>query len=146
MKTLGLMAGMVLFLALGSGCRSVRVAEEAHGPHFRVLTYNVNWGQPGPELAVEMIREARPDIVCLQETTPEWENYLRARLGREYPHMEFRSSEGRAGGGLAYLSKVRAAEVAYIPSKTGWFDGWIVQFGTAAGAVQVLNVHLRPPV
>jgi endonuclease/exonuclease/phosphatase family metal-dependent hydrolase len=36
--------------------------------------------------------------------------------------------------------------VAYIPSETGWFDGWIVEFDTVLGPVQVLNVHLRPPV
>lgn len=37
-------------------------------------------------------------------------------------------------------------EIAYIPSDTGWFDGWIVEFKTAAGSVQVLNVHLRPAI
>jgi endonuclease/exonuclease/phosphatase (EEP) superfamily protein YafD len=109
------------------------------------MTYNVNWGQPRPELAVEIIRREQPDIVCLQETTPQWEKHLRATLSREYRHMSFRSSEGRAGGGLGFLSKSRASEVAYVPSETGWFDGWIMSFSTAAGSVQ-LNVHLRPPV
>jgi endonuclease/exonuclease/phosphatase family metal-dependent hydrolase len=40
---------------------------------------------------------------------------------------------------------VPAREVAYIPSESGWFDGWIVAFETASGPVQVINVHLRPP-
>jgi endonuclease/exonuclease/phosphatase family metal-dependent hydrolase len=60
--------------------------------------------------------------------------------------MSFRSSEGRAGGGLAFLSRARPSEVAYIPSDTGWFDGWVMQFSTPAGSIQLLNVHLRPPV
>jgi endonuclease/exonuclease/phosphatase (EEP) superfamily protein YafD len=133
-------------LALGLGCRSVRMPEEPQGPHFRVLTYNVNWGGAQPDLAIEMIRRTKPDIVCLQETTPAWEDHLRRALAREYPHMDFRSSVGRAGGGLGFLSKARGTEVAYVPSETGWFDGWIMEFGTADGPVQVMNVHLRPPV
>jgi endonuclease/exonuclease/phosphatase family metal-dependent hydrolase len=33
-----------------------------------------------------------------------------------------------------------------VPSYSGWFDGWIMSFQTTVGNVQVLNVHLRPPV
>jgi len=128
------------------GCHSVRRVEVPTGPHFRVLTYNVNWGMPRADLAAEIIRKSGAEIVCLQETTPEWEVQLRAALSREYPYMDFRESRGRMGGGLAFLSKVGQAEVAYIPSDTGWFDGWIREFETPIGPVQVLNVHLHPPV
>lgn len=128
------------------GCRSVRPPENASGPHFTVLTYNVNWGGPRPDLAVEAIRKSGADIVCLQETTPEWAQYLRQSLGHEYSFTEFRDSQLRSGGGLGFLSKLSAREVAYIPSETGWFDGWIMSFETAQGPVQVLNVHLHPPV
>jgi endonuclease/exonuclease/phosphatase (EEP) superfamily protein YafD len=133
-------------LILATGCRSLRPPEIAGAPHFRLMTYNVNWGGPSPQLAVELIRREKPDIVCLQETTSEWEKYLRATLAPDYPHMSFRSSAGRAGGGLGFLSKAPPTEIAYVPSDTGWFDGWIMAFSTDAGPVQVLNVHLRPPV
>jgi endonuclease/exonuclease/phosphatase (EEP) superfamily protein YafD len=133
-------------LILTTGCRLVRPLETAVAPHFRLMTYNVNWGGPSPQLAVNLIRREKPDIVCLQETTAEWEKYLRATLSRDYPHMNFRSSAGRAGGGLGFLSKTLPTEITYLPSDTGWFDGWIMGFLTDAGPVQVLNVHLRPPV
>lgn len=122
------------------------MAELPTAPHFRVLTYNVNWGGARPDLAVEIIRRSRAEIVCLQETTPQWEQYLRQELGRDYRFAEFRNSKNRAGGGLGFLAKVPAREVAYIPSETGWFDGWIMKFETAVGPVQIINVHLRPPV
>jgi endonuclease/exonuclease/phosphatase (EEP) superfamily protein YafD len=137
---------LLVVLVVGAGCHSVRPPEPATGPHFTLMTYNVNWGGAGAEQAVEIIRAERPDIVCLQETNPAWQKYLRAALAREYRHMSFRDSADRAGGGLGFLSRVPASEVAYVPSKTGWFDGWIMSFQTAAGQVQVLNVHLRPPV
>jgi endonuclease/exonuclease/phosphatase family metal-dependent hydrolase len=128
------------------GCQSTRQAEVPAGASFRLLSYNVNWGAPRPELAAEIIRHSKADIVCLQETTPAWEQFLRQTLDREYPFCEFRESKGRMGGGLAFLSKVPAREIAYVPSETGWFDGWVMAFETKLGPVQVLNVHLRPPV
>jgi len=140
-----ILSSALLFLLL-CGCRSARQAEEAVGPHLRVLTYNVNWGAPEAETAAQIIRESRADVVCLQETTTQWEAFLRAALRREYPFAEFRNSKNRMGGGLAFLSKVPGREIDYVPSDTGWFDGWIMGFETGVGTVQVLNVHLRPPV
>ena len=145
-KPLILSAVFVTALVWAVGYQSVRHAETPGAPNFRVLTYNVNWGGAQPELAAQIIRDSGADIVCLQETTPEWEQFLRKHLRRDYSFAEFRNSRGRMGGGLAFLSKVPAREVAYIPSDTGWFDGWIMKFKTPTGPVQVVNVHLRPPV
>src|SRR6185436_19741557 len=103
---------------------------EPSGPHLRVLTYNVNWGAPRMELAAELIRASRAQIICLQETTPQWEQYLKQALARDYPFTEFRDSKTRPGGGLAFLSTRPFQEVAYVPSETGWFDGWIMRFET----------------
>jgi endonuclease/exonuclease/phosphatase (EEP) superfamily protein YafD len=135
-----------LLLGLSCGCQSTRRAEAPAGPSVRLLSYNVNWGAPRPDLAAEIIRRSKADIVCLQETTPAWEQFLDQSLAGEYTFARFRESKGRMGGGLAFLSRVPAKEIAYVPSDTGWFDGWIMAFETKLGWVQVLNVHLRPPV
>jgi endonuclease/exonuclease/phosphatase (EEP) superfamily protein YafD len=137
---------LLTLLAVTVSCRSVRQPETPTAPHFTVLTYNVNWGGPRPDLAAHAILSSNADIVCLQETTPEWEAFLRPRLRGQYPFMHFRHPSERAGGGCAFISKRRSTEVAYIPSNSGWFDAWIRFFDTPAGPVQVLNVHLRPPV
>ena len=137
----------LLMIAPAVGCRSVRLPEAVQGPHFRVLTYNVNWGQPRPELAVEMIRQARP-----RHRVPPGDDAgmgeVFAGAGSGVNIRTWNSAAPRDGpeAGWRIYQKCGLREVAYVPSKTGWFDGWIVQFGTAAGAVQVLNVHLRPPV
>jgi endonuclease/exonuclease/phosphatase family metal-dependent hydrolase len=36
--------------------------------------------------------------------------------------------------------------VAYLKETPGWFPGWIVKAKTPVGVVQVVNVHLRPPL
>jgi len=110
------------------------------------MTWNVNWGGPRADLAVAAIAGAQPDIVCLQETTPAWEGYLRQTLSDRYRFMVFKHPERWAAGGFAFLSKYPGADPAVIPSATGWFGAWAMSFDTPAGIVRVINTHLMPAV
>lgn len=139
-----ILCGVIIFMAVG--CEATRQHERPTGPHVSVMTYNVNWGGPRPDLAVEIISQSDADIVCLQETTRPWEDYLRKNLQHDYATMEFRTTPGRAGGGLGILSTYALQNVDYIPSRNNFFDGWIVMVQTPLGPVQILNVHLKPPV
>jgi len=133
-----------MLFSFGLACVSARKPEVPTGPYFRVLTYNVNWGGPMPELAVKAIKDCDADIVCLQETNPQWEKLLRDSLAGEYPYMKFRRSGG--AGGQGFLSRLPMKEIDYITEKAGWFPAWIVEVDTPAGTVQFMNVHLRPPL
>lgn len=124
----------------------VKLDSPAAAAAFRLMTWNVNWGVGRPDLVAETIRQGGAEVVCLQETNEEWRQVLRRELGREYPFQVFRESAGRMGGGLAFLSRHAGRQIAYVPSVTGWFDGWIMGFRLGGREVQVLNVHLRPPV
>lgn len=129
-----------------AGCTAPRSPEKPAGRHFKILTYNVNWGVPGANDTIQAIRQADADIVCLQETNHHWERLLQHELADQYPHQVYRESVGRMGGGLAFLSKKKGETIAYVRSVTGWFDGWAMRFPTQVGHVQVLNVHLQPQV
>jgi endonuclease/exonuclease/phosphatase (EEP) superfamily protein YafD len=108
------------------------------------MTYNVNFGLGGDPETLAVIAGARTDLVVLQETTPDWEQALRARLGAEYPYMAFRHC-CRAGG-LGVLSRYPFDEREYLVPKHGWFPAWRLVVHSAIGELQVLAVHLRPPV
>ncbi|MCP4499277.1 MAG: endonuclease/exonuclease/phosphatase family protein [Deltaproteobacteria bacterium] len=86
----------------------------------------------------------RPGRFFLQETTPAWERWAKLHLKRSHPYQEFRHHG--AAGGLALLSKTPFDDVAFVESPVGWFPGWAVLVQTQLGPVQVLNVHLHPPV
>lgn len=135
----------LIFAVTGAlGCRPLRKPQHPTGPHVAVMTYNVNFGGPRPDLAAAAICNANADIVALQETNPAWERCLRPRLEGQYPHVRFRHDGG--AGGMAFLSKWPLREKGYGRPKAGWFPGWVVEVETPAGRVQFLNVHLRPPV
>jgi endonuclease/exonuclease/phosphatase (EEP) superfamily protein YafD len=134
-----------LLLVLGllaAGCWGVRRPEAPNGPHFSVLTYNVHYSGSGRQLTLDAIRKSAADIVCLQETTPAWEQFLRPALQPVYPHMRYKHFGG--GGGLAILSKWPVDELEYVPSSASWFPGWLLKVVTPVGPVQFLAVHLRP--
>jgi endonuclease/exonuclease/phosphatase (EEP) superfamily protein YafD len=135
----------VLLPMFGCAARPTRVAADVPPdvPRLNVLTYNVNFALAGDGPTLAAVAQADGDVVCLQETTPEWESVLRANLARQFPHMEFKHWPG--AGGLGLLSKFPIESVEYLPP-VSWFPAARVVLETPLGRVQMLNVHLRPPI
>jgi endonuclease/exonuclease/phosphatase (EEP) superfamily protein YafD len=144
-------AALLAAAALGpaaAGCpRTVRTPRPPPAPDtpaWTVMTYNVNFGLGGDASTIDAIRAGGADVVFLQETTPEWEDALRARLAGLYPYMAFR--HGGGAGGLGVMSRLPFADVAVLAPPSGWFPAWRLRLETPLGALQALVVHLHPPV
>ncbi len=145
-RRLSLAFVVLSILAIAACVRPTRTARAPRPgrPSVTVMTFNVNFGLAGDRNTVDAIRQGGADVVLLQETTPEWEQALRADLHGPYPRMAFRHC-CRAGG-LGVLSKWPFREMDYIPAPSGWFPAWRLIVETPLGGLQVLVVHLRPPV
>lgn len=140
-------SAIAVLAGLIAGCGSAERAAEApaaEAPGLRVLTYNVNFGLEGDRACIEAIRAASADVVVLQETTPGWEAALREAFGEAYPHVVFRHSSG--AGGIAVLSRYPLGPAEVIDAPSGWFPALRVVAETPLGPVQLLALHLRPPV
>jgi endonuclease/exonuclease/phosphatase family metal-dependent hydrolase len=84
--------------------------------------------------------------VLLQEVTTEWKRLLGDRFAKQYPHVMFRIHK-RAAGGLAVLSKLPIkTEELFASPVTGWFPAERLVIESGFGALQILNVHLRPAI
>jgi endonuclease/exonuclease/phosphatase family metal-dependent hydrolase len=113
---------------------------------LRVMTYNLNYHNPDPSSALDAIARADVDIVLLQEVTSEWKRALSNRFEKQYPHSIYRIHT-RAAGGLAVLSKLPIQAEELFPSpERGWFPAERLVLETEFGALQILNVHLRPAI
>lgn len=110
---------------------------------FTVMTWNVNFGLRGDPISHALVAESGADVVVLQETTPAWEADLQAVRG-EYPHQTWFHVRGGAGG-MAVLSRT-PFEVEPVPAGPGWFEALRIEATTPVGPVEILGVHLRPPV
>ncbi|MBI1944425.1 MAG: endonuclease/exonuclease/phosphatase family protein [Deltaproteobacteria bacterium] len=124
-----------------AGCAAVPPPPEGAG-RLTVMSFNLNYGLSGDEDTLAAIDVCACDIVALQEVTPAWRRAIEARYGARYPHMHFITSEGP--GGLAVLSRTRITRADTLAEVT-WFPAQRVIVDGPLGAVQVLNVHLRPP-
>ena len=133
-------------VTLGMIAAAPRSARADAPRRLRLMTYNVNYANPDPTTALDAIESEDADIVLLQEITSEWQHALAERFSRQYPVQVFRV-HSRAAGGLAVLSKVpiRAEEVLPCPERH-WFPSERLVIDTGFGALQILNVHLRPAI
>jgi endonuclease/exonuclease/phosphatase (EEP) superfamily protein YafD len=143
------LALLILVAAGSAGCAShaVRpaVAPRTDQPHVSVITFNVNYALAEDEPTINAVAGAGADadVIFLQETTPAWEAALRPRLSASHPHIEFRHHDG--AGGLAVLSRLPVKQFEYLPA-VDWFPAARVVLDTGFGPLQVLSVHLRPPI
>ena len=121
-------------------------AGDARRGALRLMTYNLNFANPSFGATLDAIAAGDADIVLLQEVTERWRDALLERFTTTFPHRAFRI-DTRAAGGLAVLSKLPIAheELWAAPAGTGaWFPAERIVVTAPFGALQLLNVHLRP--
>lgn len=133
-------------IALGMIAAAPRRARADSARTVRLMTYNVNYANPDPKSALDAIEAEDADVVLLQEVTTEWQRELSERFAKQYPVQVYRI-HSRAAGGLAVLSKlpIKAEEVLPCPER-GWFPSERLVVDAGFGALQILNVHLRPAI
>jgi endonuclease/exonuclease/phosphatase family metal-dependent hydrolase len=120
---------------------------EAAG-EVRLMTYNLNWGNPDVDATLDAIEAGDADVVLLQEITTAWQARLEQRFAKTYAHRKYRIHR-RAAGGAAVLSRLAIAteELWAPPAGTGaFFPAQRLVITTPAGPLQILNVHLRPAI
>jgi len=135
-----LAVALVVLVAAPSAASPARASART----MRLMTYNLNFGNPDHTATLDAIAAGDADIVLLQEVTADWRHQLEERFAAQYPHQKYRI-HARAAGGLAVLSKhpIRSEEV-WSPPRGGWFPASRVIVEAPFGPLQLLNVHLRP--
>jgi endonuclease/exonuclease/phosphatase (EEP) superfamily protein YafD len=139
-----LIAALLLVLASCSKPSRKAHAPRPGQPTLRVMTYNVNYGLAGDPSTLEAIAAGEADLVLLQETTRLWQQSLEERFADEYPYRSHHHFRG--AGGQAVLSRVPYKVVGQLPARHGWFPALVIHAETDLGTIQVLSVHLRPPI
>jgi endonuclease/exonuclease/phosphatase (EEP) superfamily protein YafD len=137
---------MRVWLLLAFACADSHVAKPLPraSNQLRVMSYNVNFGIAGDQPTLDAIAGVDADIILLQETNARWESAL-ARLA--YPHRRFAAPDDWPAGGMGILSKSPIVKLDRLdPAPGAPFFAWRVVLDTKLGRIQILNVHLRPPM
>lgn len=106
---------------------------------LRVATYNLNYANRSSDEVLDAIAEGDADILCLQETTPNSERFLRRELAAVYPEFYAAGHKGkRFAERFVTASKRKLRDVVFEPPGDDPFGFYraIVDFeGTDIGIV-----------
>lgn len=131
---------LTLLLLAATGCRTTAAKHDAA---FSVVTYNVFVDRPDFDAVEHIVRDADADVVFLQETTARWTKTLKD-MGRRYPYQH--GELDTHGMGNVLLSRLPIVRVQRLPARYGWHGAWFAVVSTPIGPVQILGVHLTPPL
>jgi len=138
-------------LLLSVSCGANRIGPYDYYPKpsnsIRVTTYNINWQEGAwevgdPENNLAALKKTQSDIILLQETTPFWEKKLRKQFKHKYQFYH----DHKQSGGLAILSRYPITKHKVINGRYGWFPALFAVVETPRGPIQILNLHLIPPL
>ena len=133
--------GLAFWVAV-VGCR------ETPGPsalprsprELTLATFNVYFPAADDAETVAAVGETGADVVLLQEISPRWREVLEHRYAETYPHRAFAPAGGAGGLGVLSRFPLRDDGVLKAPIK---HPAWLLTVHTPAGALTLLNVHLR---
>ena len=115
-------------------------AVAAGAPPLKVLTVNVSFGQFSPRRLLEIVREAGPDVLIVQELTPHAETVL-ADFDTVFPYHRKFPAEGPYGIGVWSRLELESGEtfaLGRLPAIEAHVRG-------PTGVFTVIGVHLSAP-
>jgi endonuclease/exonuclease/phosphatase (EEP) superfamily protein YafD len=107
---------------------------------LKILTVNVSFRQFSARTLLEIVREADPDVVVVQELTPHAESVL-ADLDVTFPHFRKFPADGPVGIGLWSRHELESGNIIAL----GRVPAIQARVRGPAGTFTVIGVHLRAP-
>lgn len=130
----------VLFGILIAAALTAQAADE-----FRVATFNIHCGNNNLQDIGRTIIEADADVICIQESTPASEQFLKTQLATIYPHIAFEGYEGQyLEERFGFCSKTPLSDASFAPPVDGLFGTYSVTVKHSGKTIEIVNVHLSP--
>ncbi|WP_236145732.1 MULTISPECIES: endonuclease/exonuclease/phosphatase family protein [unclassified Micromonospora] len=116
------------------------------GPELRVLTANLLAGAADPRAVVALVREARVDVLVMQEFTPQAQADLdRLGLADLLPHRQLNAMDGTPGSGLYARHPIGDGGVRQLRGGWSFTQAYATVAVPGAPAVRVESVHPAAP-
>ncbi|GAA3026021.1 endonuclease/exonuclease/phosphatase family protein [Actinokineospora globicatena] len=113
------------------------------GQRVRMMTANLMIGRADPEVLVSLVRDAKVDVLTLQELTPAALASLDAEgLGDLLPYRAVQPVPGGEGGGI--LSRIPLRQISLVENTTFENVAAVVDLSGPLD-IEVVTIHIVPP-
>jgi endonuclease/exonuclease/phosphatase (EEP) superfamily protein YafD len=118
------------------------LAESEEGRRIRVLSFNALISNRSYNDVITLIEQHQPDLIALQELSPQMAEEISTRLADEYPHQQLYSWSDPRGIGLWSRYPLSEGPAGH----TDWWPNWMqsASIDVEGQAIYLLNVHLAP--
>ena len=140
--SLFLAGALINFLSIAPFLPGTRSAEPVDAQKLRLLLINVHSANPDSARVLGLIEQTQPDLVLLEEITPQWMDRL-AGLRTHYPHAVCEPREDNFG--IAFFSRfpLTRAHIVYLGEAE--VPSVEAEFSLAGKGVLFLGTHPVPP-
>ncbi len=112
-------------------------------PNLTILCANVLSTNKSPEKVISYIRDIQPDLVLLQEVSPEWVTLLQPLIDSDYPYSKLEPQSDNFG--MATLSRVPVSSMHILAPVSSAIPVIETKLEINGRALSVLNFHPLPP-
>lgn len=108
-----------------------------------LMSYNVFFKNRLPDGVVKVIKRSDPDILVVQELTPQWKSILGNSIGHDYRFQKLIPMRGTHGIGIYSKHPIVAQTVCNNKSNRPFAQ--VIELKIKSKLIQLINVHLASP-
>jgi len=108
-----------------------------------LMTYNLYFKNKYKNATIKLIEKENPDILFVQELTPNWEVALDSKIRNKYPYKSTIASRGTHGIGI--YSKYKIINKKVLKNKNNKVYAQIINILINNKNIQFANTHLASP-
>ncbi|RAW02340.1 endonuclease/exonuclease/phosphatase family protein [Pseudochryseolinea flava] len=140
----GLVAVMIVVLVeyRWNTIQEERLLDHTASVTVSLMTYNIFFKNSSKALSLKVIKEKDPDILFVQELTPEWASQIKRSLGQRYLYT--RETVLRGTHGIGVYAKFPIVKSELLGNATRPF-AQIVTLNVHGKELQVVHTHLASP-
>ncbi|HSY61184.1 MAG TPA: endonuclease/exonuclease/phosphatase family protein [Cytophaga sp.] len=117
--------------------------EISSNTELTLMTYNLFFKNKNPDVILKQIKETNPDILVVQELTPQWVHLLSKSLEHMYPYKTIYADKGTHGMGV--YSKYKLSSDTLLLNQCKKPFAQIVNVRVFNKKIQIINTHTASP-
>ncbi len=110
---------------------------------LNVMSYNLFFKNQSPAQSISIIKNSNPDVLFVQELTPNWAKILDQNIGKTYPFRLTKPMNGTHGIGI--YSKFKIQNQHFLNNAYNKPYAQIAQLKVGKKEIQIINTHLASP-